>query len=158
MRPKARGLAQHGSPTGWLEESDPAGVILNVMDWPYRLPFPYRYTVCPDRSCPAASRWNFQLLLYIKCTQPSVVSYVTQWPGTLVGPCLLSVHSSPKHFIPFMGKGIALCWISIHGLGFNRLSIKLPKQLLPSLKNKSLHGAPSLWPSNLVTGSYLTYH
>jgi hypothetical protein len=28
MRPKARGLAHHGGPPGWLEESDPAGVIL----------------------------------------------------------------------------------------------------------------------------------
>ena len=25
MRPKASGLAQHGGPPGWLEESDPAG-------------------------------------------------------------------------------------------------------------------------------------
>jgi hypothetical protein len=25
MSPKTRGLAQHGSPPGWLEESDPAG-------------------------------------------------------------------------------------------------------------------------------------
>jgi len=25
MRPKTRGLAQHGGPPGWLEESDPAG-------------------------------------------------------------------------------------------------------------------------------------
>jgi hypothetical protein len=32
MRPKARGLAQHGGPPGRLEESDPAGVILYVMD------------------------------------------------------------------------------------------------------------------------------
>ncbi len=32
MRPKARGLAQHGGPPGWLEESDPAVVILYVMD------------------------------------------------------------------------------------------------------------------------------
>ncbi len=31
MRSKARGLAQHGGPPGWLEESDPAGVILYVM-------------------------------------------------------------------------------------------------------------------------------
>jgi hypothetical protein len=29
MRPKARGLAQHGGPPGWLEESDP---ILYVID------------------------------------------------------------------------------------------------------------------------------
>ena len=45
MRPKARGLAQHGGPPGWLEESDPAGVILYEMDGPYRLPF--TYTVVP---------------------------------------------------------------------------------------------------------------
>jgi hypothetical protein len=35
MRPKARGLAQHGGPTGWLEDREPAGVILFVMDGPY---------------------------------------------------------------------------------------------------------------------------
>jgi hypothetical protein len=28
MRPKARGLALHGCPPGWLEESDPASLIL----------------------------------------------------------------------------------------------------------------------------------
>ncbi len=31
------------------------------------LALPYR-TVCPDSSCPAASWWHFQLLLYSKCT------------------------------------------------------------------------------------------
>jgi hypothetical protein len=35
MRPKARGLAQHGGPPGWLEKSDPAGGILYVIDEPY---------------------------------------------------------------------------------------------------------------------------
>jgi hypothetical protein len=35
MRPKARGLAQHGGLPGWLKESDPAGVILYAMDRPY---------------------------------------------------------------------------------------------------------------------------
>jgi hypothetical protein len=50
MRPKARGLdLQQGGPGGWLEESDPAGVILYVMDGPYRLSFLY-YTGCPDMS------------------------------------------------------------------------------------------------------------
>jgi len=34
MRPKARGLAQHGGLPGWLEEGDLAGVILYVMDGP----------------------------------------------------------------------------------------------------------------------------
>jgi hypothetical protein len=41
-----RGLDQHGGPPGLLEESDPAGVILYVVDGPYHLPFPYR-TGCP---------------------------------------------------------------------------------------------------------------
>ncbi len=49
MRPKARGLTQHGGP-----ESDRACVILYVMDGQYQLPFPY-CTGCPDKSCPAAS-------------------------------------------------------------------------------------------------------
>ncbi len=50
MRPTARGLVQHGGPPGWLEKSDPAGVIMYVVDSPNRLPFPY-CTGCPDRSC-----------------------------------------------------------------------------------------------------------
>ncbi len=40
MMPKARGLVRHGGLPGWLEESDPAGVILYVMVGPYYLPFP----------------------------------------------------------------------------------------------------------------------
>jgi hypothetical protein len=48
MRPKARGLAQHGGPSGWLEESDPAG----VKDGPYRMPF---------RTVPVALTGAFQL-------------------------------------------------------------------------------------------------
>jgi hypothetical protein len=56
MRPKARGLAQHGGPPCWLEASDPhpAGVIFYVMDGSYRLPFPYS-TGCPYKSCPTAA-------------------------------------------------------------------------------------------------------
>jgi hypothetical protein len=54
MRPKTTGLAQHGSLPGWLEESNPACVILYVMDGPYHLPFTYR-TGGPDGSCQAAS-------------------------------------------------------------------------------------------------------
>jgi hypothetical protein len=42
MRPNDRGLAQHGSLPGWLEESDSAGVILYVMDGSNCLSFPYR--------------------------------------------------------------------------------------------------------------------
>jgi hypothetical protein len=40
MKLKARGLAKHGGPPGWLEESDPAGVISNMMDGLFHLPFP----------------------------------------------------------------------------------------------------------------------
>jgi hypothetical protein len=32
MKPKVRVLAQHRGQSGWLEESDPASVILYVMD------------------------------------------------------------------------------------------------------------------------------
>jgi hypothetical protein len=39
MKLKARGLAQHGGPSGWLEQSDPAGVILKMMDGLFHLPF-----------------------------------------------------------------------------------------------------------------------
>jgi len=39
MRANAIGLAQYGSPSGWLEESDPASVILYLMNGPYRPPF-----------------------------------------------------------------------------------------------------------------------
>jgi hypothetical protein len=46
MWPKARRLAHHGGPPSWLKESDPADVILYMMDRtilpafsvPYRLP------------------------------------------------------------------------------------------------------------------------
>jgi hypothetical protein len=48
-----RGLAHHGGLPSWLEERDPAGVILSVMDGPYRLPFPYR-SGCPTG---AAHSW-----------------------------------------------------------------------------------------------------
>jgi hypothetical protein len=47
MRPKDRGMAQYGGTPGWLEESDLAGLILYVMDGPYRLSFPY-HTSCPE--------------------------------------------------------------------------------------------------------------
>ncbi len=39
--PKARGLVRHGGPPGWMEESDPAGVILYMMYGSYRPPSPY---------------------------------------------------------------------------------------------------------------------
>ncbi len=44
--------------------------------------FPY-HTGRPDMSCPAVCVWNFQLLLYSKCAQPSVINY----------PCLFSART-----------------------------------------------------------------
>jgi hypothetical protein len=41
---EARGLAQRGGSPCWLEESDPAGVILYVINWPY--------TACLFRTVP----------------------------------------------------------------------------------------------------------
>jgi hypothetical protein len=46
MRPKARWLDQHGGLPGWLEESDPAGMILYAM---YGL-----YTACLFHTIPVA--------------------------------------------------------------------------------------------------------
>ncbi len=55
MRPKTRGLAQHGGPPGWLGESDPAGVILNVVWTGGR-------TACLFRTVPVAQKGAAQLL------------------------------------------------------------------------------------------------
>ncbi len=82
MSTKARVLAQPGQPPGWLEESDPAGVNLYLMDG---------RTACHFRTVPVALTGaaqlraeNFQLLLNSKCTQPSVMSCVTQGRHGLV--------------------------------------------------------------------------
>ncbi len=63
MRQKARGLAQQGGAPGWLEESDPGGVILHGIDVPYRLSFPYS-TVSLTGAAQLRAGGNFQLLLY----------------------------------------------------------------------------------------------
>jgi hypothetical protein len=70
MRPKARGLAQHGGPlcfAAWLEERSPAGLILYVMDGPYRLPFAHRTGAAQlqaeGTSCITASGSNCHQLL-----------------------------------------------------------------------------------------------
>jgi hypothetical protein len=58
MRPKARGLAQHGGPPGWLKESDPAGCDCLVV--PYRLLW-QQLPSCELITFPAA------LILYSNC-------------------------------------------------------------------------------------------
>ncbi len=73
MRPKARGLAQHGGLPVWLEESNPAGVILYAMDG---------RTACQELS--SCELMEFQLMIHSKCTQPSAMSYVTRGSHGLV--------------------------------------------------------------------------
>ncbi len=94
MRSKARGLVQHGGPPGWLEKSDPAGVILSVMDRPNFLPLPYR-TNCPYRGCPSACWRNVQILLYSTCIHYTIICHELchtrkAWTGTLEDPYILS--------------------------------------------------------------------
>ncbi len=47
MRPKVRGQTQHGGPTGWLEDSDPAGCDF-VCVKRFMRPTLTDYTTCPD--------------------------------------------------------------------------------------------------------------
>ncbi len=65
MRPKARGLALHGR-CDFVH-----GFVPLASSVPYRLPW-HELPTCE------LMEWYFQLLLYSKCTQPSVMSYVTQ--------------------------------------------------------------------------------
>ncbi len=80
MRPKARGLAQHGGPPGQLEESDPAGVILYVTDGHHLILF---HTL-PVALTEAAQLHKLMEFPDSKCTQLSVMSYVTQGRHGLV--------------------------------------------------------------------------
>ncbi len=82
LRPKARGLAQHGGPPGWLEESDPACYIVRYGRAINRLPFSYRIGAAQLRADGISSC----CYLYSKCTQASV----TQGRHGLV---LQSVHA-----------------------------------------------------------------
>jgi len=54
MSPKARGLAQHGGLPGWLEESEPAGIILYLMDGLYTA---YLFRIVPVALTGAAHLW-----------------------------------------------------------------------------------------------------
>ncbi len=65
MRPKPRGLAQHSGPPGWLLKSDPAGVILSVMDGP--LPSTFSVHAVPVALTEAALL-RATVILCCKCT------------------------------------------------------------------------------------------
>jgi hypothetical protein len=68
MRPKARGLAQHGGPPGWLEETDPSGCDF------------VRDELMNYTTCPSLELTNY----YNKWTQNIIMSYVTQGRHGLV--------------------------------------------------------------------------
>jgi hypothetical protein len=81
------GLAQHGGPPGWLEESDSAGVILYMVDGLYCLPFPYGY---PAALTGAAQLWADGIssccyIVYVHNHPPWTTSRNTEgMAGTLV--------------------------------------------------------------------------
>jgi hypothetical protein len=54
VRPKARGLVQHGGPPGRLEESDPAGVMVG----PYPPAFSILYRL-PGQELPSCELMEF---------------------------------------------------------------------------------------------------
>ncbi len=75
MRPKARGLAQHGGPPSWLQENDPAGCDF-VRDGRSMQP------LLTDRAaCPGLELLSCQLL-----ANPAVVAVVL----------VLNVHIKPS--------------------------------------------------------------
>ncbi len=79
MRPKARGLAQHDGPLGWLEESDPAGGDFE-RDGRSLPPSLTDHTICSgDDLSPLYTKHCHELRHVRKA-----------WPGALVDPYLLS--------------------------------------------------------------------
>jgi hypothetical protein len=56
MSPRARGLDQQGGPPGWLEESDPAGVIFLPPAVPPAFSVPYRL---PSQELPSCELLEF---------------------------------------------------------------------------------------------------
>ncbi len=94
MRPKARGLTQHGGRPGWLEKSDPGRCDFGRD----RLPFPYR-TGCPNRSCPQLRADGISSCYYIINVHNQASWATSRKEGmawySIVGPCLLSVPTLP---------------------------------------------------------------
>jgi len=104
MRPKARGLAQHGAAAhlgGW--RGDPH--LWFCMWWTGRtacMPFSYR-TGCPDMSCPAKCWWNFQQLLHTMVNVHNHPSWAASrkegmaWYSSRPLPSQFSESASPQH-------------------------------------------------------------
>jgi hypothetical protein len=98
MRPKARGLAQHGGPPDWLEECDPAARWYFVRD---RRSMPPALT--DHTTCPGLGLFHYETFTKYR-HEPSHGRKA--WPGTLVDPCSLlprvntsvySTHGAPSH-------------------------------------------------------------
>ncbi len=80
MRPKARGMVQLGGPPGRVVESDPAGVILYVMDCPSCQPFPYS-TVQELPSC-ELKEFQAAILKLMYTTNRHELRHARKaWPG-----------------------------------------------------------------------------
>ncbi len=103
MKPKARGLAQHGGPPCLLEESELAGVILYVMEVPYPLTFRY-LTGCPAVRTDGISSCCYIIKMYTTIRH-ELFHARKAWPGTLVDPCLIS----DKHY-PFSSAIAVTDW------------------------------------------------
>ncbi len=92
----------------------------------------------------AANWWNFQLLLYSKCTQPSVMSMA--W-YTLVDPCLLPVRNNrnSRQRKRLRGGGCQLLWLTpgtrvTYLSHFLQMSKNLhPVQLLTVCRSSQIH-------------------
>jgi hypothetical protein len=95
MRPKARGLEQHGGPSGWLEESDPAGCEF------VRYTLRTVHAACPDgpHHLPRSVADLLLNLLYTNTKHRHELRHAWKaWPGTLIDPCLLFGQShDPNH-------------------------------------------------------------
>ncbi len=124
MRPKARGLAQHGGSLGWLEESDPT-----VMDGPFRLPLSVLYRL-PWQELLSCELMGFPAFLKIINNKPSVMSCATQgrhwmvlWLSHAFSLALATIHKrrgggdKPTNNIPLF----PLNWLSSRCLHFKTI-------------------------------------
>ncbi len=83
MRPKARGLDQHGGPLAGVKSPGRCDFVHDGRAVPPAFSVLYSVQVALTGAAQLRDDGNFQLLLYSKCTQPSLMS----WSGTLVDPC-----------------------------------------------------------------------
>jgi hypothetical protein len=141
-RPKARGLAQHNGPPGWLEEVDPASVIFYV----YRLSFPY-HTGCPDKNCPAARADRSSSCCYIIMSRKEGMS----WNFSRLVPSLWAV--PPAFSVPYR-----LPWLEV-----SSCEMEFPVAVIMNVQcthyttiRHELHYARKAWPRTLVEPCFLS--